>query len=69
MKTDIQEHIVVIDGKEYVPADIAVEAIIEAVDAEKNLSKALTAFQGALRELNNTDFDDIDDLDDIEKND
>jgi len=59
---NIEDHIVEIEGKEYVPADIAIEAVIQAVNAEKNLVSALSEFKSALKDLND-DFKDVD-LDD-----
>lgn len=59
---NIEDHIVEIEGKEYVPADIAIEAVIQAVNAEKNLVSALSEFKSALKDLND-DFKDAD-LDD-----
>ena len=59
---NIEDHIVEIEGKEYVPADIAIEAVIQAVNAEKNLVSALSEFKSALKDLNE-DFKDVD-LDD-----
>tara|TARA_R100000027_G_C2230714_1_gene89027 strand:+ start:348 stop:500 length:153 start_codon:yes stop_codon:yes gene_type:complete len=37
----LNEHIVEIEGKQYVPAEIAVQAVVEALTAAKNLSDAV----------------------------
>ena len=37
----LSEHVVEIEGKQYVPAEIAVQAVVEAIAAAKNLSDAV----------------------------
>lgn len=36
----LDEHVVVIDGKRYIPAEIAVQAVIEAIGAKNELQNA-----------------------------
>lgn len=37
----LDEHVVVINEKQYVPVEIAVQAVVEALSASKNLSETL----------------------------
>jgi hypothetical protein len=36
----LNEHIVEIEGKQYIPADIAVQAVLEAIGARNDLQNA-----------------------------
>ena len=49
----LDEHIVEIEGKQYVPAEIAVQAVIEAMNAGQKLTEALKDFNQEYTDLQN----------------
>jgi hypothetical protein len=52
MSIKLNEHIVTIDGKPYIPAEIAMQAVIEAIQARENLDNA---FKQVVNIVENTD--------------
>lgn len=52
MAIKLNEHIVIIDGKQYVPAEIAMQAVIEAIQAREDLDNA---FKQVIKIVENTD--------------
>ena len=49
----LDEHVVEIEGKQYVPAEIAVQAVIEAMNAGQKLTEALKDFNQEYTDLQN----------------
>jgi len=47
----LNEHIVEIEGKQYIPLDIAVKATIEAMNAGQKLTEALKDFNQEYTDL------------------
>ena len=44
----LDEHIVEIEGKKYIPAEIASQAVLEAIGAKNDLQKAFDNIQNSL---------------------
>ena len=49
----LDEHVVENEGKQYVPAEIAVQAVIEAMNAGQKLTEALKDFNQEYTDLQN----------------
>ena len=49
----LDEHIVEIEGKQYIPADIAIQAVIEAMNAGQKLTNALKDINKGYTDLQN----------------
>ena len=49
----LDEHVVEIEGKQYVPADIAIKAVLEAMNAGQKLTDALKDFNKGYTDLQN----------------
>jgi hypothetical protein len=49
----LDEHIVELEGKQYIPADIAIQAVIEAMNAGQKLTDALKDINKGYTDLQN----------------
>jgi len=51
----LDQHIVEIEGKKYIPAEIATQAVLEAIGARNDLQKAFTEIQNSLNSVKDND--------------